>query len=219
MRRTIAALAAGTLALSGLAFTAAEEEVEQHLVDAVGDANFINGQGIEPGISQSGPVGVPGGDLQGIRFETVMNGPNVAEFLVHVTLDQPLASASPDMVFRTVANVGGCPSMFAANSEIVDGPNGYWRMTDGGACGYDEADASALGTYDFSEGVYVESTDFGFTIRTVRDELPEFAAKLLKPKSLVVEVDAHVRTILVAITFPVIDELADPNFTSYKMGE
>ncbi len=218
MRRLLCAALMGTLALQGLATTSAEE-VEQHLVDAHGDANFINGQGFQPGISQStGPLQVPGADLRGIRFETVMNGPKVKEFHVHVTLDQPLASASPDMVFRTVANLGGCPSMFAANSSLVNGPNGYWRMTDAGACGYDPAKASALGTFDLRDGVKVESTPYGFVIRLVAAELPPHAAKMLKPGALIIDVNAHVRTIIVAVTAPVVDELVDKNFTSYKMG-
>ncbi len=219
MRRVLATAIAGAFVLSGLAFTAAEE-VEQHLVDAAGDANGLNGQGVEPGMSVSGPFGIPGADLQGIRFETVKNGPNVGELLVHVTLDQPLASSSPDLVVRTVANVGGCPSMFAANSSLANGPAGYWRMTDPAACGFPEADANpATGVADYREGVYVESTDFGFTMRMVRSELPAFAAKLLKIGGSITEVDAHTRTILVAATIPVIDELVDPSFTKYKMGD
>ncbi len=218
MRRMLTTALAGAMLFSGLAFTSAEE-VEQHLVDAAGDANFLNGQGFSDGISVSGPFGVPGADLQGIRFETVMNGPNVGEFLVHVTLDQPLADASPDLVFRTVANINGCPSMLAANSSLASGPSGYWRMTDPGACGYPEADQSVTGVADYREGVYVESTDFGFTVRFVRAEVPAFAQKHLKPGAKVVEVDAHVRTILVAITAPVVDELLDPDFTIYKMGK
>lgn len=215
MRRIVLSALVATMAIGNFAFTAAGPEgLEPHLTDIAGDANFLNGQGFEPGVQESGPMQFPGADLQAITFETTKDG-----LKVHVTNDTSLDDASPQIVHRVTGDIGGCPMMIAVENEIVDGIGAYWRFTDSAACGYPAADESATGVADYRDGVTVESTDFGFTITLDPKTVPAFAAKLLKNGTKITGVGAHTRTILVAATAPVVDELVDDSFAGYTIGD
>jgi len=227
IRRTLTALAIGAVALSSVAAGAADEAPEYQLVDIAGDANFLNGQGFEPGVQQStSPLSMPGADLQGIRFETLRNGNIVDGLVVHVKLDQSASTPGPELVIRTVASINGCPTMISANTGAITGVTGYLRLTDAALCGNPAEDYDvALGTANYTEGVIVEATDDGFSVTlSFEAGLPAWAKGWLKEGAKITDVDAHVRTFLGApgvggATVPVVDELLDPDFTSFKIGD
>ena len=114
MRRTLPIALAAAMALGNFAFSSAND-AEPHLTDIAGDANFVNGQGVQGGVQQSGPLQVPGGDLQSITFET-----DGGDLLVHVGLDQALAAASPDLVYRVTGDIGQAERELAVLLAILE---------------------------------------------------------------------------------------------------
>ncbi len=214
MRRFVPLTLAAALALPLVAAGGAEE-VEPLFTDAAGDANFINGQGSDMGLENSGPMQMPGADIQSVAFES---DADAGTLKVHIGLDGPFDTSSADVVIRVTGNIGDCPMMFAAERRAVEGITGYWRFTDSDICGYDPAAESILGTYNSLDGVIVESTETGVTITVDRAAAEGFVADLMKPGTVISGLGAHSRTILVAATAPVIDQVFVAEDVTYELG-
>lgn len=140
MKRSLIAAAAALVAVLGsttlpaTAGTAADPEI----TDGVGDANFVNGQGLNPGLEQgpdARPASLANMDLRAVWFETTYVTNRVVDpgtgailrveyvptgLLVHIRTEGPVwpvqySAGNLNAQYRVPATLAGCPVTFWLN--------------------------------------------------------------------------------------------------------
>lgn len=225
--RMLTLTAVGALLAGALAFSSADadEAPAYHLNDVAGDANAINGQGIfdEPNNQSTGPASYSPADLHGVRFETMSEDGEPTGLRLHIGLGGVPSATSVGQLGRILGSLDGCnfQIQWFAGSGTPLGTN--WRVGDG--CGVDTS-GSAIGLVTInSDGFVAEPAEdgSGIVLEFPFDAAPALS-KRLKLGAEFFGIESHTRVVIgvpgqTGITFPQLDEMIDPEFDSFVIGE
>ncbi|CAN5512854.1 hypothetical protein BH23ACT9_BH23ACT9_13160 [soil metagenome] len=222
----------GMVALLVPSLATAEDAVTYLITDPAGDANGINGQGfgdLVPGLpaDQPTPVDIAEYDMLGVRYVTLFDeivDPESGTVTRQVTgvesrlalSAQPTATSLPAIV-RLNHNVNGC-AIFMQYYGGTNGQNAHdsgnvritceGDLTGGNPANISEGDALAIDfDTDTSEIVWA----FTFGTGTAAD-------RYFTPTATIQPTNPHVRANSGAVTAPVIDEMYNPLFRTFKVG-
>jgi hypothetical protein len=232
MHPMLSRLAAGLGAAALLLPTTAGAEVTYLLTDVVGDANAINGQGLGDLVTdlpndQSTPVDYAAADIQGIRYATIYDTVEGADGTTTYVVTgvearmalgaEPTATGVPTII-RLAQEASGC-SMFL---QYYGGTNGQdpagsgdiritcaGDITGGNPPNIPEGDALDA-RWDAETGEVVWAFTFG--TGTAADQY-------LKAGAILQPTNPHVRANSGPATAPAIDELYNPSFRRFRVGE
>lgn len=224
MRKFASALAIAALSVGNFAFTSenAAEELEFHLNDVSGDANAINGQGFVTGgpDNEVTPVQNAPADIHGIRFVTVSAGPVVTGVAVEFHLGAVPGPTAGNMIYRATGLVGSCELDIQAQGG-VEALVGTVRVREG--CGV-EIPPTSTGGVSLREGISVEVLEEGTGIAVIVTREDPALSDIFKKGTKLTGFTAHSRSFLgmsgaPALTIPAWDNVEDPTFTKWTIGD
>lgn len=232
LRRATAVIAIAACALAGLAFSG-EEPPEPHLTDVAGDANGLNGQGLQDtgeGTS-TGPASYGMADFTHLRFATLSSdGVTPEGLIIRLGTTDPLTTAGDNLLYRIYANVDGCPGRFeidVRNIAYGDEIDFEWYLE---GCGGTSDDAVITGvTFDDERWTIETDEQTGETVMTIPfSTLPDQGLeKVLEPGTEIYDIRVEVRhvnsepsgTAPYSVVVPVIDEMLNGDFYGFVVGE
>ncbi len=198
--------------------------------DPAGDANGINGQGfadLVPGLpsDQTTPADVAEYDILGVRYATMFDTVVVDGVDTYVVTGvearmglsaQPTATSAPAIV-RLAQEASGC-AMFLQYYGGTNGSNaadtGNLRITcEGDVTGGNPANITEGAALDVSFDDETSELVWAYTFGT-----GAAADRYLKNGAAITPTNPHVRANSGAVTAPVIDELYNPEFATFRIG-
>ncbi len=227
--RLAAALVAGAMAFP-LVVAADADPVEPYLTDQAGDANGLNGQGLDSSVPEVAAVGYDMADLLGLNFVTLFDDDGEANALeIRLLTAAPLTTMGDTMLIRMNGDVGGCPGRFQINVDNVvygDSIDFNWYL-DGCTGTSDDAVITGITVAD-DEWVLALDEETGETVVTIPfASLAEHKLDgYLKAGKRITITDVTVRHVIgepsgtapYSVVVPVWDIMHNPDFASYKIG-